>query len=215
MKVQLKDFPDYSVDESGQVYKGERVLRQNENRQGYMTVYIGQRNQLVHRLVAGAFKPCDNPEFMVVDHLNSKKWDNRPENLEWVTAGENALRWLNRDNRIVVTHAYNLDGEYVDTFTSMLSASRHLGVDYDAIRKCLNGEFKQTGGFQFSKKREVKMGKLTLRADGLGVERKKLTLDDYNAAYSEIVAEGGYPSQGKIAERLGVTRQTIWRLKNA
>ena len=42
----------------------------------------------VHRIVAIAFCPNLNGS-MVVNHINSNKYDNRPENLEWVTFKEN------------------------------------------------------------------------------------------------------------------------------
>lgn len=51
---------------------------------------MGERRKIpVHRIVATAF--IDNPESKPqVNHLNGVTWDNRVENLEWVTASENS-----------------------------------------------------------------------------------------------------------------------------
>ena len=61
----------------------------------YYTVVLGRKYgaHLVHRLVAQAFipNPDDKPQ---VNHINGNKKDNRVENLEWVTASENAQHAL-------------------------------------------------------------------------------------------------------------------------
>ena len=46
---------------------------------------------LLHRIIATVFvgKPADHPERGCVNHINGIKTDNRPENLEWVTKGDN------------------------------------------------------------------------------------------------------------------------------
>lgn len=55
--------------------------------------WMGQRQVLVHRMVASAFHgPC--PEGMECSHLNGDSSDNRPENLRWETRKENCARKL-------------------------------------------------------------------------------------------------------------------------
>lgn len=58
------------------------------------TVYGKMMDHNVHRLVCEAFHGAS--EGLEVDHLNSIKDDNRPENLEWVTRSQNIKRAYER-----------------------------------------------------------------------------------------------------------------------
>lgn len=58
--------------------------------EGYASVRLPDQNHLIHRLVAEAFIP--NPENKPqVNHKDGNKRNNCVDNLEWVTARENAL----------------------------------------------------------------------------------------------------------------------------
>lgn len=115
-KLLTKDYLDYlhitDVSEDGKhIYKDGIELQQNLRPDGYLTIQIydpafrqlipaeertnstGQRTFGVHRVVYAWFKNIC-PEGMVVDHLNNDKTDNRIENLQLLTPGENV--WKDR-----------------------------------------------------------------------------------------------------------------------
>ena len=116
----IKEFNNYSVSNIGNVRndKTGRILKVYAKPNGYQQVQLGRKNNpvYVHRLVAMAFiENIDNkPQ---VNHINGNKSDNRVENLEWVTASENAFAYgyTERNNhkqkKIIAT---NLDGSQLE-----------------------------------------------------------------------------------------------------
>ena len=96
-----EDIPGYGglyrVSDAGQVLSlarngtGGGVLKFDINNAGYYQVrlYKGNKSRVfrVHRLVLAAFS---SPSELQVNHKNGVKTDNRLENLEYVTASQNA-----------------------------------------------------------------------------------------------------------------------------
>lgn len=89
----MEDYPDYYVDIVGNIYsekhKTLRKLRPGwvKHKNYYLHVNLSnvhkkKRFFYVHKLVALAFIPCENPE-LTVRHKNGNVQDNRVENLEW------------------------------------------------------------------------------------------------------------------------------------
>lgn len=88
----------YSVTPDGRVRsdRNSRWLVSFIGRHGYPAVTLSvngrTRQFLVHRLVALAWIPNDDPARKTqVNHLSGVKSDNRRENLEWCTPGQNHL----------------------------------------------------------------------------------------------------------------------------
>ncbi len=86
---------NYVVRDDGTVWntKTNREVLGTYERNEYRSVQImveGKRKSImVHRLVADAF--CDNPNnYTIVHHIDGDKYNDRAENLEWVTTQKNS-----------------------------------------------------------------------------------------------------------------------------
>lgn len=91
----IKDFPNYLAGSDGSIYsiKRKKFLVQEETKDGYLKVTLSNNNKTrtrkTHRYIAETFveNPFNKPQ---VNHIDGNKKNNNIENLEWVTAKENA-----------------------------------------------------------------------------------------------------------------------------
>lgn len=97
--VDMEDYNDYYVDIEGNIwstkYGNPRKLKPATLRGGYLFVKLTDNNNniithYVHRLVALAFLPTDDPGRSVT-HKNGDRSNNSVDNLEWVVAKDKKI----------------------------------------------------------------------------------------------------------------------------
>lgn len=82
-----------------------RILKSELDKYGYPVVTLSkdnkQRTYKVHRLIAMTY--VDNPDNLPqVDHINNRRYDNRPENLRWCTTQQNTAWRDEKMGRVII-----------------------------------------------------------------------------------------------------------------
>ena len=132
------------------------MLKLVKDRKGYLLVGLHKKGKailfLVHRLVAIMFIPnLEHKE--QVNHINGTKTDNREENLEWCTNGENgkhAYKIGLKKTKAVLQ--YDLQGNFIKEWNSIKEAVEYLNINYSNIPQCCRGKRKTTGGYRWQYK---------------------------------------------------------------
>ena len=150
-------YENYEVSNMGRVrslnYKRTgkiQVLKPSVTTHGYLLIGLRksgkQKMCYVHRLIAYAFIPNDNPtEKIEVNHIDEVKTNNRVDNLEWCTR---------KQNNNYGTHNERLSKkvkcvETGEVFESIMDVERKLGLNNSHICKCCNGKLKTCGGYHW------------------------------------------------------------------
>lgn len=165
----------YLVSDDGKVFSVARTLQvnghskqikrslksaekaQRTDRSGYANCTISfkgrTRHFRVHRLVMEAFDPRPNAQQLDVNHKNGIKTDNRLENLEWLTRGENLkhrYQVLKQKHSMVGKYGqehprakaiigYDANDNKVCEFKALMDAQR-AGYSASKISNCLSGK---------------------------------------------------------------------------
>ncbi|VBB18384.1 intron HNH endonuclease [Yasminevirus sp. GU-2018] len=156
----IDGFEHYCVSNTGLIKssKTDKILLANNLRGGYKSVHLTNRNgQLVtakalkiHRLVAKAFIPNDDPLKTVVNHIDANRLNNHVSNLEWVTTAENTKHgYVVGNNRVTKRMIQKLDADrnVIEEYESFKEAREKTGIDDAGIAKVCKGQRRNAGGF--------------------------------------------------------------------
>lgn len=166
----IKDFPDYFVDDEGNVYSKKYHPSQNrfqetkkmlyfKTKEGYLRITLRKKGksyiQFVHRLVAETWLP--NPQSKpCVNHINGTKTDNSVSNLEWCDYSENMLHAFHvlghKASKTALGKFGKLhprskiiqqikNGKTIASYYGSLEASRKTGISAAHIGSCCRNEY--------------------------------------------------------------------------
>lgn len=140
----------------------ERIMKPVKDKDGYLVVHLSKngkrKTHKVHRLVAEAFIPNDDPERKTqINHLSEfEKTNNRVENLCWMSPKENT-NWGTRNERIAkkmkndkrskIVHQFTLDGQFIKEYPSTHEVRRQTGFGRSHISECCSGKYKTAYGY--------------------------------------------------------------------
>ena len=149
----------YEVSNTGHVRnaKTKQILSPSDNGQRLRVTLCKegvQKSHAVHRLVAEAFIVNESPGDKVqVNHIDNNRFNNRVDNLEWVTPSENVAHAYVNGYNSKAKIVYQMDGaDYIAMYYSTREAERATGIAASSISKVALGKRKTAGGFRWTYK---------------------------------------------------------------
>lgn len=151
MLVQIAGFPNYQIDEFGNVFNSKGIkLKPEVTNKGYLRVSLSNeivkhKRFSVHRLVAEAFIPNPN-NLPQVNHKDENKQNNYVGNLEWSTALDN-LNYSGVIDKASIAKERKV--KCVTTgkvYKSLKEAADEFGLHHSNLVACCNGRRKTCGG---------------------------------------------------------------------
>ena len=156
----VRSLPRYKIGKNGSryLYKGRILSNCSDGK--YLLVLLHKDGirvtRHIHRLVAEVFIPC-NKKGLVINHIDENKYNNKVENLEWVTQRQNinhgtrnlrmAKTSLNRTDCSKPVFKCDKDGNIIVEYPSISEAARQMNIGVCAIQNCIRGRSKTSCGF--------------------------------------------------------------------
>ena len=121
---------------------------------GYIRVKVNNSGVMAHRLVCLAWKPIEHPDLYVVNHIDNNGENNKIDNLEWVTGGDNTRHYTtnfyvpgSRTKGRPVKQLSPDGTKVIAIFESAKQASEKTGAPHPSIIRVCRNHSKLAGGF--------------------------------------------------------------------
>jgi hypothetical protein len=156
---------DYKVSNRGDVFSTitGKLITKNIINSGYYSINIKMnngeyRNVLVHRLVAFAFIPNDDPVHKTqINHKNENKLDNRVENLEWCTIKYNMNYGTIKDRKSQTMKEFYISDEGEKAKEKLREFHTSLKQSQETIDKRVKKNKQIFGAMTYQERREAFM----------------------------------------------------------
>jgi hypothetical protein len=145
----VPEFEGYRVSNMGRVKTPKDKILMGHRKGTYAEIRIKDgKHYYIHRLVAEAF--CEGfDKKKIVNHKDGNRFNNRADNLEWLTQSENILHAHNNDSiktRVPIIQK-SLDGTILREFKSFMEAANITGLCDSSIRWGIKYGGGKHGGF--------------------------------------------------------------------
>ena len=145
----------YSASSEGRIRndKTGRIMKTHDNQNGQecliLTVGGVKYSCRVSRLVLLAFYGEPEGDEFEAAHLDGDYFNNRLDNLQWMTRKELVNLTFRRGTRVPRSRRAVRVVETGEVYPSIREAARELNLWPECIRACLKGKYETTGGYHF------------------------------------------------------------------
>lgn len=158
----VKSLKRLSNDRGGYRTIEEKIKNTRSCRKDYQIINLSKNGTFktyrLHRLVAETFIPNHN-NYPQVNHIDGNKQNNCVSNLEWCNNSYNQKHaYFNKLNKrryaefnpnSKKVNQYDLDGNFIKTWNSIIEASTKLNIKHSGICSCCIGIYKTSGGYKW------------------------------------------------------------------
>lgn len=184
----------YEICKDGRIYSKVRnkYLKPGINNNGYMYINDGNKNYLVHRLVAEKYIPNPN-NYNQINHKDEDKTNNNVDNLEWCDAKYN-MKYSFGKKVYCYDKTYNLYKVY-----ESVSELGDLGYNVSNVSRCANGNLYTVNELVFSyteltfaevRERYINYYKGFIGKSKVNINFDEFDIKDINIAYIKSLASG-------------------------